>query len=648
VYIKLKDTHKLARANSAQVNVQSELPFLSSLNTTFSFTAQRSFFFAESPKLQRTYRLTMTQPKQIEAFINALQQQADIEYVEKVPLYQKILTPNDPSVGTQYHLSTIQAYQAWDVTTGIDNIIVAVVDDAVQTTHPDLAANCVAGRDVADNDNDPNPPTASFSHGTHVAGIVGAVTNNGVGIASVGYNKVKIMGVKATGNSQNPSYIYYGEEGVAWAAQNGAKVINMSWGGTGSSQTGQNVMNNAAALGVVLVAAAGNSNNTTALYPAAYNHVIAVASTDSQDKKSGFSSFGTYVDISAPGSGIYSTVPFGSYATYSGTSMASPLTASLCGFILSNNNTLSPAQVEQILKNTADNIDTQNPTFVGQLGAGRINVFKAVGCSFSATVSLSGSSLICPNETRLITANVVGNGPFNYQWKNGNNNVGTNSLTYTAPDSGSFSVVVSKVGCNVSSPSIVIGRNTRTLPLVSVVNRTICAGTPLTAGIGLQATPAACAAGGASTFTYAGPTVGYDNYTSSGPDPTITANGLGGTITSVSVSITWEKKHQSGVNSCDSLHITGSPWNDEISFRLRSPDGTIVNLLNADTYGGSYAGVVTTVFQAGGTVITTGSTPASGTFAPAQALSAYNGKIASGVWTLLPADDGLIDPLCVQ
>jgi PKD repeat protein len=189
-------------------------------------------------------------------------------------------------------------------------------------------------------------------------------------------------------NNNNPNSIF-GYQGVLWAVNNGANVVNMSFGGPGYSQTMQNLINSGNDMGIVFVAAAGNDDNSVVNYPAGYNHVISVASTDADDTKSWFSSFGPTVNVSAPGgsgsptpSGLLSTTydltSIGYYDTYFGTSMASPVTAGLVSLMLSINPELGAATVTEILEATSDNIDAQNPDYVGMLGAGRINAFQAV------------------------------------------------------------------------------------------------------------------------------------------------------------------------------------------------------------------------------------------------------------------------------
>lgn len=348
-----------------------------------------------------------------------------LEYAEFAPVYKTTLTPNDLHAN-QWHLKTIQAEQAWNVRTGNTNVKVAIVDDGVDISHPDLNSVIyvnnaeIPGNNIDDDNNgyiddrfgwnahykigNPNPPfnaRSYFSHGTHCAGIAAATTNNNNGIASIGYN-ISIIPV-ACADSTYPGYIYGGYEGIVYAVDAGAQVISLSWGGSNFSNTGQTVINYAISKNVVICAAAGNDNSSSQKYPAAYNGVISVAATASNDQKASFSNYGSWIDVSAPGTSIWSTVCGSNqaYAYKSGTSMACPLVAGLCGLMLSQNSSLTPAQLEACLKSSCDNIYGVNPTYTGQLGAGRINAFKAVNCikplftNFSVNQSriCSGSSV---------------------------------------------------------------------------------------------------------------------------------------------------------------------------------------------------------------------------------------------------------------
>ncbi|MDD3876925.1 MAG: PKD domain-containing protein [Bacteroidales bacterium] len=405
IYVKFKNEHPLNVPTDrfGEINFRS-IEFLSDLSEQFEITrVYKSFYFSKDYNLLQTVRIEFGKAEHVMDLIREIQSLPSIEYAEPVPYLQNCLTPNDMgtnnvSNGT-WHLYKINAQQAWDISTGSTNVKVAVVDNAVQTNHPDLAANMLAGWDVADNDNDPNPPATTWDHGTHVAGIASAATNNGVGVASIGYT-VKIIPVKSTNSNTN---ISHGYEGVTWAANNGADVINMSWGGEGSSTTALNVINAAYNLGCVLIAAAGNSGDdgNPVFYPAAYANCIAVANTTSTDAKAASSQYGTWVDVAAPGTSIKSSIPTSSYAVFSGTSMASPLVAGLCGLMLSVNPSLTQTQVRTCLLNSVDNIDAQNPSYIGQIGSGRINAYQALVCVNATVNALDAgiSSIIAPGST---------------------------------------------------------------------------------------------------------------------------------------------------------------------------------------------------------------------------------------------------------
>ncbi len=375
------------------------------INTYQINRVRKSFHFAPEIELQQTYRIYFNEITKAEELIQYLEKNEIVDYAEKVPYLTKSLTPND--MGTNnftngtWALFKINAQQAWDITTGSTSIRVAVVDDAVQVTHPDLSANMLAGRDVADGDNDPNPPNTNYSHGTHVAGIVSAASNNGIGVASIGFN-IKIVPIKATNNVNS---ITDGYEGVTWARTNGCDVINMSWGGPGASTTGQNIINAAYNAGITLVAAAGNDGDQTVNYPAAYTNVISVANTQQSDARAATSTYGSTIDISAPGSNIRSTVPNNTYAIYSGTSMASPLVAGLCGLILSVNPNFTPTQVRNCLQTTVDPVTGAN---VALMGSGRINAYNAVLCAQASMVQYDASlnSIIAPNGSSCSLTNV--------------------------------------------------------------------------------------------------------------------------------------------------------------------------------------------------------------------------------------------------
>lgn len=358
----------------------------------------------EAPALKRTYRVHFEEVEEVDAFIRDLEEHPAVEYAEKVPRHEFFYSPNDPyfTGNNQWYLPQISAENAWDISFGDPNITVAITDNAIDTSHEDLNGalwqnpgevpndgndndnngytDDYRGYDVGENDPDPSPANSSTMHGTHVAGLAGAETDNSTGIASIGFG-VSIMAVKIADANGN---LTAGYDGITYAADNGADVINMSWGGGQSSSTGQNAVTYAYNQGAVLVAAAGNSSTNTQFYPAAYNEVISVGATDQNDEKASFSNYGSWIDISAPGTQMASSVPWDDYDYTQGTSMASPVVAGLCGLMLSHNPSLSQNEVENCLKSTADPVQG---TYSSDMGAGRINAEQAMQCVDAMTSS---------------------------------------------------------------------------------------------------------------------------------------------------------------------------------------------------------------------------------------------------------------------
>jgi len=408
IWFKIKDSYAVSRSldeNPAKLPL-SHLPFLQAIvqnygpqNLSIPFWQAKT-----SETLQRTYLLEFSQHSAVDALVRSLEKSPYIEYAEKVPLDRPCLTPNDPSLASQWGLSIIGAPTAWNYFSSGSNIVIAIVDDAVMRTHADLSPNLwvnpgeiagngidddgngyiddINGYDVGSNDNNPNPPSTSYDHGTHVAGIASARSNNGTGVASIGFS-CKLMCVKSTSTA---SAITNGYDGIVYAAASGADVINMSWGGPSYSTTGQNVINYAWGQGCVLIAASGNDNVSSQFYPAAFNNVVSVSATTNTDTKASFSNYGSWIDVSAPGNNIYSTTVNGAYGNKSGTSMASPMVAGLAGLMWSLNPGMTKTDLVNCLLSTATSINAQNPGYSGLLGSGRINAAAAMQC-VSATLS---------------------------------------------------------------------------------------------------------------------------------------------------------------------------------------------------------------------------------------------------------------------
>ena len=464
------------------------MPFLEQVFSSHLITRlSRPFPKAYSSiDLLNTYLLEFEDVENAEMILTQLEASGAVEYAEKVPLRRVSLTPNDPeySASQMWGLFKINAENAWNIGTGSSSIVVAVTDNAIDVNHPDLInqiwtnsgeipnngldddgngyVDDVNGYDVGDDDNDPSPPNSSFDHGTHVAGIAGAQSNNSVGIASIGYG-ITIMPIKSTENAAGPSVITHGYEGIYYAAINGADIINFSWGGNVFSLTEQNLIDFAWGEGSILVGAAGNSNSdndVTPSYPEGYSNAISVASSASNDKKSGFSNYGaTTVDITAPGSNIYSTLPFGNYGFKNGTSMASPMVAGLLGLMKSLNPNMPNTDLINCMYATADNINGANPGYSGELGAGRINASVAMSCVFS-TLSNPPVADFTANYTTIYAGGTVTftdqstYGPTSWSWNFDNQGLGgvspstastqgPHTVTYTNPGTYEVSLTVS-------------------------------------------------------------------------------------------------------------------------------------------------------------------------------------------------------------
>jgi thermitase len=304
----------------------------------------------------------------VQDMIKKYKSNPNVEYVEPNYYFHAVWTPNDTYFSSQqWGPQKVQAPQAWDVTKGSSSVKIAIVDTGVQYDHPDLSGKVTLGYDFVDNDNDPYDQNG---HGTHCAGIAAAVTNNSRGIAGMAPNAsilaVRVLDANGSGTLDDVA------SGIQYAADQGAKVISLSLGSSAGSTTLKNAVDYAWNHGAVVVAAAGNNSSSAPSYPAYYSNAIAVASTDSSDNLSYFSNYGSWVDVAAPGSSIYSTYLGSTYATLSGTSMATPHVAGLAGLLASQGR--SNSQIRAAIQNTADHISGTGTYFT----YGRINAYKAV------------------------------------------------------------------------------------------------------------------------------------------------------------------------------------------------------------------------------------------------------------------------------
>lgn len=446
VYVMLKEHVAEIPSEGAIVNMD-DAYFVKGMQEEFGITSvKKTMHWSKGESMRKIMLIEFTEIDKVDLLIKKIYMNDKVRFAERAPRFELFYDVNDAdylaSANNRWHLDKIEADSAWGYAQGNDEIIVAVIDNGMDINHPDLVDQYVASVDLADNDGDPTPPSTDlqWSHGTHTSGLVSATTNNGIGVASIGYD-LSLMAVGVGQDSDGA--LIAGFEGITWAADTGAHVLNMSWGGTDGSQTSimQQVVDHAYNQGCVLIAAAGNSGVDEMTYPAALNNVIAVGGTNGDDELNhmsilgltlGGSNFGSWVDLCAPGfnmtdnSGsqtIYSCSYDDSYTSMSGTSMASPIVAGLAGLILAINPELPNNAVETILKNTCDDISGVQPDAerAAGVGSGRINARAAaeaasqtigqVLASFSAnTTSLYlGGSVDFTDES-------IGTGIVSYTW----------------------------------------------------------------------------------------------------------------------------------------------------------------------------------------------------------------------------------------
>jgi serine protease len=420
--IKMKPNAHLSLGKGAGGTATTGIASLDKVLTRFQGTELKPIFPAHarptSPggvDLTRFYRFHYRDGSDPRNVTKALQSTGAIEYAEPHYIRYVDFVPNDTYYGQQWHLSKIQADKAWDITKGDSSVIIGIVDTGVEWYHPDLWRNIwhnphptmsppdTIGWDFGGSDGTPdnNPDEDAPDHGTATAGLASAVTNNNAGVAGVGF-KCKIMAVKISQNNVRTTggvpIILYGFEGIVYAADNGASVINTSWGGAGYSQYEQEVIDYATSKGALVVASAGNNGSSDPFYPAAYAHVLAVAATGPTDRRSDWgggqsSNYGPQVGVSAPGDTVWTTWKNPDYILFSGTSPSAPIVSGTAALVKSLYPTWTPAQIAEQIRVTADPIDNLNPAYAQQLGLGRVNAFRAVNETSSPGIQMTSYTL---------------------------------------------------------------------------------------------------------------------------------------------------------------------------------------------------------------------------------------------------------------
>lgn len=596
------------------------------------------------------YQATITAGGSISSSLPAIQRLSTV--VTATPDFRVKLTatPNDTNYVSQWALENggdtdIDAAQAWNYGTS-SSVVVAVIDTGVDYTHTDLASNIwtntreIAGNGLDDDRNgytddirgwnfvsDNNNPADDNGHGTHVAGTIGAVGNNGIGISGIAWS-VKVMALKfmdSTGSGNLSDAV----AAIDYARVNGAKIINASWGGGGFSSALQSAITRFQNAGGIFVAAAGNegSNNvTTASYPANYAGVVSVAASTSTGTLASFSNFGTNVDIVAPGQNILSTIPGNRYASYSGTSMASPHVAGALALLWGQSPALTATQLVTLVMNNTDAVLTDRTQY------GRLNVGKAAAALSGTTggdtttpytlnavfnASSSGMSSIDVTFSEAVMPSTMVPSAFEVNGPNG-----PITITQVALVSGN----VWRVSfANQTTPGVY---TIAVLPTIRDLagnfmnqDRDTISGEPVQDRY-------------TSMITLSAPTT--RNYAATGPVALTDATSTRVGTTTIAINVT-DSFSISDLNISLSINHT---YVSDLRIRLIAPDGTSVQLVNRR--GGSSDNVRLTLDDEATANVSSAST-LNGTYRPERLLSAFDGKNSAGSWKLEIVDVARVD-----
>jgi subtilisin family serine protease len=558
-----------------------------------------------------------------------------VDYAQPDYRIQVQTTPNDPyfTSGKDWGLNEIGAPAAWSHTTGSSNVVVAIIDTGIDYTHPDLAANVWTNHGNLATDGIGNDlHGANFTslttttgnvlddngHGSHVAGIIGAVGNNGIGTTGVAWH-VQLMALKFL-DANGSGYTSGAVRAIDYAISHGASIINASWGGSGYDQALADAIGRARQAGIIFVAAAGNNasnDDTTGFYPADYNsdNVVTVAASTSSDQPASFTNYGPHsVDLYAPGVGIWSTVPHGQYASYSGTSMATPFVTGALALLKVEHPDWNYHQLISRLKATVDKL----PQFGNVAWGGRLDLAAAladVTPPVTAThPTVTGAIASKPSlgqfyKIRLLfneamvpssftTADVSLAGPR-----------GSIAVTDVAPVSGTNNTQFDVTFATQTTPGsyrLVVGPHVQDT-----------ASNEMTQAYSVTFT----VKGSSATFGSGSLNLAVSEFRTTTSTVNVGQDLAVGKLT-VNVNLTY-------------------PWIGDLVIKLRGPDGTTVMLFNRR--GGRGHDLHATFDDAAQTPIANGKAPYNGSYRPEQTLAAFAGKNARGSWQLIVQDQAAGD-----
>lgn len=355
-----------------------------------------------------------------EAVVRALSKHRLVEFAElDMQVELSATSVNDPQFASAWHLSKMQTPTAWDYAKG-QGVTIAILDTGVDSSHPDLAPQLVAGINAVDGSTATND---IFGHGTEVAGTAAAVSNNATGVASVAWLS-KIMPIRVSNDiSSGNAFSSDIATGLTWAADNGADVANISYNITASA-TVTSAAQYMRSKGGVVVGSAGNDGIDLGYTDNPY--IITVSATNSTDAKASWSSYGNYVDVSAPGASILTTTKGGGYGSVSGTSFSSPATAGVVALIMSANPNLGPADIEKVLENSA--VKVAGTDFHPYYGYGRVDAAAAVQLALNTVAqdaTMPSVNIFAPTAGSIVSGVVTVD-------VNASDNVGVNQVSLYA------------------------------------------------------------------------------------------------------------------------------------------------------------------------------------------------------------------------
>ncbi len=598
------------------------------------------------------YRVDLARGVDLDKAITLFAGQPDIRSAARDSIVSVAQTPNDPRLSELWNLQKIDAPQGWNATTGTGRTIVAVIDSGVDYTHPDLAANIwtntidgatngLHGYDFSANDADPMDENG---HGTHVAGIIGATGNNGVGVSGVA-QRTQLMALRfmdANGNGFTSDAV----RAMDYAISHGAKILNESWGGSAADPTLAAAIERARAAGVIVVIAAGNeqaNNDTTASYPASYarqsNNVVAVASTDSGDRLSWFSNYGPQtVAIAAPGESILSTAKGGGYVTKSGTSMAAPVISGALSLLWDLHPTWT---YTQILDKLRTSVDTSSGLAGKVTTGGRINLGKLLDAS-SAIPPVTPPPPSSPPALRwsgggpkVISAIFGGSTSSSFNTVRVTFDKKINAPTFTPSD---VALTGPSGKLSVTAVTAVANRNNSVFD-VTFANQTAAGNYTLAVGPDIWDVQAKRMDQNGNGINGEA----ADRYTTSAQlgtatPPPVSASRRSYSASASNVPIADRRTTRVNFDVTDAFSVANLTVNLDVShgrmadleIRLRAPDGRTVILFNRR--GLNLSGI--TFDDSATTALSASSLTRGATVRPEEVLAGFSGRAAKGTWTL--------------